>query len=201
MHQGSGRIRASDSNRVSSGRRAGPRVVLLLPPPQAACNIKPAKSMHENVAAASLAVLLLRSEPRPIPTHPRSGAQSAANSPKPALEDIMATLDAVVFTVSTAGVPGVTELGLTEHVGASAGVGVTAQVNTTEPLNPAGADRHLRLRWPKLRAYRRRREGGYGKREVQVKRCEDDSFGGAGYHAASARSGAPSYAPGREGGS
>jgi hypothetical protein len=95
--------------------------------------------MHENVAAASLAFLRLRSEPRPIPTHPRSGAQSAANSPEPALEDIMAPLDAVVFTVSATGVPGVAELGLTEQVGASAGIGDTAQVNATEPLNPAGA--------------------------------------------------------------
>jgi hypothetical protein len=38
-----------------------------------------------------------------------------------------------------AGVPGATELGLTEQVGASAGAGVTAQVKDTEPLKPPTA--------------------------------------------------------------
>jgi hypothetical protein len=47
---------------------------------------------------------------------------------------------AVVLTVSVAGVPGATELGLIKQVGASAGVGVTAQVNETDPANPLAAD-------------------------------------------------------------
>ena len=42
-------------------------------------------------------------------------------------------------TVSVAGVPGIAELGLIEHVGASAGVGVTAQVRATELKNPPAA--------------------------------------------------------------
>ena len=42
-------------------------------------------------------------------------------------------------TVSVAGVPGITELGLIEHVGASAGAGVTAQVSATELKNPFAA--------------------------------------------------------------
>jgi hypothetical protein len=44
-----------------------------------------------------------------------------------------------VRTVSVAGVPGITELGLIEHAGASAGVGVTAHVRATELKNPPAA--------------------------------------------------------------
>jgi hypothetical protein len=47
---------------------------------------------------------------------------------------------AEVLTVSVALVPGATELGLTEHIGAASdGVGFTAQVKVTEPLNPLNA--------------------------------------------------------------
>ena len=45
----------------------------------------------------------------------------------------------VVRTVSVAGVPGITELGLIEHVGASTGKGVTAQVSATALKNPFAA--------------------------------------------------------------
>ena len=41
-----------------------------------------------------------------------------------------------MFTVRVAAVPGITEFGLIEHVGASAGVGVTAHVRATELKNP-----------------------------------------------------------------
>ena len=44
-----------------------------------------------------------------------------------------------MLTVSVAAVPGITELGLTEHVGASAGVGVTAQASATALKNPFAA--------------------------------------------------------------
>ena len=39
-----------------------------------------------------------------------------------------------MFTVRVVAVPGITELGLTEQVGARAGVGATAQVSVTAPL-------------------------------------------------------------------
>ena len=42
----------------------------------------------------------------------------------------------VVVMVSVAGVPGVAELGLTEHCGASWGAGCTMQVKDTALLNP-----------------------------------------------------------------
>jgi len=74
-----------------------------------------------------------------VTTNPNSGRQNAKNRPEPPLEDIAAAVGPVVFTVNVAGVPGATELGLIKHVGASAGAGVTAQVNETEPLNPLGA--------------------------------------------------------------
>jgi hypothetical protein len=44
-----------------------------------------------------------------------------------------------VLTVSVAAVPGITEVGLIEHVGASAGVGETAQVSATALKNPFAA--------------------------------------------------------------
>jgi hypothetical protein len=52
------------------------------------------------------------------------------------LEDLTAALGGVVLTVSVAGVPGITELGLIEQVGARGGAGVTAQVSATELKNP-----------------------------------------------------------------
>ena len=55
------------------------------------------------------------------------------------LEGTTAAVGPVVLTVSVAAVPGITELGLTEHVGASAGVGVTAQVSATSLKNPFAA--------------------------------------------------------------
>ena len=48
-------------------------------------------------------------------------------------------MGAVLVTVTVAGVPGVTELGLTEHWGANCGVGCTEQVKATEPVNPLTA--------------------------------------------------------------
>src|ERR1700674_1892739 len=71
-----------------------------------------------------------------VATIPISGRQSAKYSPEPEKEDIARTVAPVVFTVNVAGAPDVTELGLTEHVGASAGVGVTEQAKATEPLKP-----------------------------------------------------------------
>jgi hypothetical protein len=47
-----------------------------------------------------------------------------------------AAVGAVVVIVSVAGVPGVIEVGLTEHCGAWAGEGCTEQVRETELLNP-----------------------------------------------------------------
>jgi len=46
---------------------------------------------------------------------------------------------AVVVTVSVAGVPGVTELGVIEHCGANCGDGDTEQVSETELLKPSKA--------------------------------------------------------------
>jgi hypothetical protein len=110
-------------------------------PPQATCKIRPANIMPTNGAAVNFPFVLLRYEPRPIrvATNPNRGRQSAINSPEPALEDIAAAVVPVVFTVNVAGVPGATELGLIKQVGASAGVGVTAQVNETDPVNPFAA--------------------------------------------------------------
>jgi len=45
----------------------------------------------------------------------------------------------VVFTVSAAAAPGLTEDGLTEHEGVIADAGVTRQVRATEPVNPLTA--------------------------------------------------------------
>lgn len=67
-----------------------------------------------------------------------SGRQSAKNTPRPT-ENITRADAAVVFTVNAAAAPGATDLGLTEQVGAKAGVGVTAQVKATELLNPPAA--------------------------------------------------------------
>lgn len=47
-----------------------------------------------------------------------------------------AIVGAVVVTVSVVGVPGGTELGVTEHCGANCGDGDTEQVNETELLKP-----------------------------------------------------------------
>ena len=43
------------------------------------------------------------------------------------------------MTVSVAGVPGITELGVTEHCGANCGDGETEQVSETELLKPPTA--------------------------------------------------------------
>lgn len=48
-------------------------------------------------------------------------------------------MGAVVVTVSVAGVPGVTELGVIEHCGANCGDGDTEQVSETELLKPRTA--------------------------------------------------------------
>jgi hypothetical protein len=48
-------------------------------------------------------------------------------------------LGAVLVTVTVAGVPGLTELGLTEHWGASCGVGCTEQVRETGLVKPLTA--------------------------------------------------------------
>lgn len=47
-----------------------------------------------------------------------------------------ATVGAVVVTVTVAELPGVIEVGLTEHWGACAGEGCTEQVKDTESLKP-----------------------------------------------------------------
>ena len=94
-----------------------------------------------SAAAVSFPFLLFGFEPKLTrdTTNPSNGRQIAKNSPELNLADIARAVGAVVFTVSVAGVPTATELGLIEQVGASAGVGDTAQVNAMEPLNPAGA--------------------------------------------------------------
>ena len=99
-----------------------PVVVML--PPHAIWKNRPANSVLISAAAINLTFLDLRSEPKPmrVATIPISGRQSAKYSPEPEKEDIARAVAPVVFTVNVAGTPDVTELGPTEHVGASAGV-------------------------------------------------------------------------------
>ncbi len=112
----------------------------LLLPPQAAWKTKPANSMYANINAG-IVPLLFRPEPRlaSVTTNPISGSQTAYDSPEPDLKGRTAAVAPVVCRVSVAGVPGGVEVGLIEHVGASAGVGCTEQVRATEPLNAFSA--------------------------------------------------------------
>lgn len=67
---------------------------------------------------------------------PSSGIQAAYKDLRLKVEDTTPDIGIVVVTVSWAGVPGLVELGVIEHVGAKAGEGWTAQDRATEPLKP-----------------------------------------------------------------
>jgi hypothetical protein len=73
----------------------------------------------------------------PIPTHanPKNGSHKAYNRRESPASRADAD-DGVVVTVRVAEVPGLTEAGLIEHCGASAGDGLTEQARETEALNP-----------------------------------------------------------------
>ena len=105
--------------------------------PHAIWKTKPANSIPISHTALSFLFPRLSAEPKPtrVATNPISDRQSAKNTPEPK-EDIASGVGAIVLTVSVAGVPGITDPGLIEHVGASAGAGVTAQVSATELKNP-----------------------------------------------------------------
>ncbi len=74
----------------------------------------------------------------PTRTAPRKGSAAAKMTACWGGERSLAPVPTVV-TVKIAGVPGLTELGLIEHCGASCGVGETEQVRATELLKPPAA--------------------------------------------------------------
>ena len=118
-----------------------PPPLLPPPPPQAAWKTSPATSRGQSRKPASF-VFFSRREPKLIPASasPAIGSHRALNGrdglPK---GTACAAVGAVVVIVSVAGVPGVIELGLTEHCGACAGEGCTEQVSETVPLKPPSA--------------------------------------------------------------
>src|SRR4029077_1436460 len=108
------------------------------PPPQAAWKTAPATSTDPNSTLSSLA---FRSRGAlmmiPADVSPAIGSHSALNNGL-ALPDhaVCAPVGAVVVIVAVAELPGVIELGLTEHWGACAADGCTVQVKETVSPNP-----------------------------------------------------------------
>jgi hypothetical protein len=81
-------------------------------------------------------LFLARAEPNLILINvtPNRGSENAKNTQDRPNGVASAIVGAVVLTVSVAGVPGVTEPGVTEHCGANCGDGDTEQVSETELL-------------------------------------------------------------------
>ena len=111
-----------------------------LPPPQATWKNKAAKSRQASASAVSFSLpFCFETRSTRVAANPISGRQRAQKSPVLLLDGKAPVVDGVVLTVRLAGVPGVVDLGLIEHAGASVGKGITAQVRATEPLNPPDA--------------------------------------------------------------